>query len=104
MSTVDRRVWHDDHFELSITTDECSGLLEIISRNPTIIRARLEIYRQAKNALALPLGPACKIFTTDLKLERLDASAVSVGRFWLPQHLVRHFREYYYRVTFHASH
>lgn len=101
MSTLNTQVWHDrEGNQLTITTDQCSGLAELIVRKEKVRSVRLEIIQQARSAVGLALGPAVAIFTLDLRLDPLDENSGSIARFWLEQHLVRHFRQYYYRITF----
>jgi hypothetical protein len=99
-SAINSQIWHDRNGNLlTITTDPHSGLVEVQMQDTTIEKVHLEVLQQARDAMGLAIGPTVKVFETQIVLIKHSDNQSSSGRIWLPQQLVRHFREYFYRLT-----
>jgi|LakMenE18May11ns_1017448.scaffolds.fasta_scaffold9888411_2 hypothetical protein len=105
MSTaMDSANWHDqaNGHTIRITSDSFSALAEIVYLGKRREEITLEVVQRARSQLGLGVGPFVPIFVAVVKLTPLPSESHSeptgalVGRVWLPQGLVRHYREYFY--------
>lgn len=98
---VHQQVWHDDHgLELTVTRDATSCLIEVMVPAQELSELTLEILQQAVDQRGLAIGPAICLHRETLTCDYLPMARRSVGRCWLPSHLVfSGLEECYFRIT-----